>query len=160
MPNVITNTSPLIYLHRAEVLDWLNRLFDSVWVPGSVIAEIQQGRRLGYEVPDVEALPWLQVVDPAHLPYKWLALDLWPGELAAMALGLENPERILLLDDNLARRTAVGAGLSVWGTLRVILEAKDKGLTPSVGLVVERLRADGMWISEAVRDRILKLAGE
>ena len=77
-----------------------------------------------------------------------------------MALGLENPERILLLDDNLARRTAVGAGLSVWGTLRVILEAKDKGLTPSVGLVVERLRADGMWISEAVRDRILKLAGE
>ncbi len=47
MPSVITNTSPLIYLHRADVLDWLNRLFDSVWVPGSVIAEIQQGCRLG-----------------------------------------------------------------------------------------------------------------
>jgi hypothetical protein len=94
MPSAITNTSPLIYLHRAGVLDWLNRLFDSVWVPGSVIAEIQQGGRLGYNVPDVETLLWLNVVDPMHLPHKWLSLHLsdrlWIG-CVRMACG--SPKR-------------------------------------------------------------------
>ncbi|MDQ7029174.1 MAG: hypothetical protein Q9O62_05035 [Ardenticatenia bacterium] len=44
-----------------------------------------------------------------------------------MALGLEHPERIVLLDDLLARRVAEAAGLQVWGTLRVLLEGKKGG---------------------------------
>ena len=61
------------------------------------------------------------------MPSEWLATDLGPGELAALALALENPGRIVLLDDALARRVAEAAGLTVWGTLRVFLEAKPKG---------------------------------
>jgi predicted nucleic acid-binding protein len=45
-----------------------------------------------------------------------------------MALALENSDRIVLLDDMLARRTAQVAGLQVWGTLKVLLEAKSHGL--------------------------------
>jgi predicted nucleic acid-binding protein len=45
------------------------------------------------------------------------------GELAAIALALENPSKIVLLDDALARRKAEAAGLVVWGTLKVVLEA-------------------------------------
>lgn len=66
------------------------------------------------------------------MPSEWLALDLGPGELAAMALALENPDMIVLLDDQLARHTAQAAGLSVWGTLRVLLEAKSFGLITKV----------------------------
>lgn len=36
-----------------------------------------------------------------------------------MALALENSDRVVLLDDMLARRTAQVAGLQVWGTLKV-----------------------------------------
>jgi predicted nucleic acid-binding protein len=36
-----------------------------------------------------------------------------------MAIALENPTRIILLDDMLARRTTQAAGLTVWGTLKV-----------------------------------------
>ena len=77
-----------------------------------------------------------------------------------MALALENRNRDLLLDDTLARRTAQAAGLTVWGTLRVILEAKDRGLTDSVAPLLDRLSQSGMWISVAIRQRILALAGE
>jgi hypothetical protein len=77
-----------------------------------------------------------------------------------MALALENPGRVVLLDDALARRTAQAAGLTVWGTLRVLLEAKSRGLTPSLAPLIDRLVDAGMWISPGIRRRILTLAGE
>ena len=77
-----------------------------------------------------------------------------------MALALENQDRIVLLDDMLARRTAKAAGLTVWGTLKILLEAKEHGLTRQIAPLVDRLRDTGMWISDEIHQRILKLAGE
>ncbi len=94
------------------------------------------------------------------MPSEWLALDLGAGELAAMALALENPTRIILLDDALARRTAQAAGLTVWGTLKVLLEAKSQGLTERIGPVVYRLEEAGLWMSNEIKQRVLALAGE
>jgi len=50
--------------------------------------------------------------------------------------------------------------LPVWGTLRVLLEAKAQGLVEGVAPLVTRLIDSGMWISDDVRRRILALAGE
>ena len=77
-----------------------------------------------------------------------------------MALALESPGHIVLLDDMLARRTAFAAGLPVWGTLKVLLEAKSSGFTNKLEPMVNRLHESGMWISPAVKRRILDLAGE
>ncbi len=77
-----------------------------------------------------------------------------------MALALENPDRIVLLDDALARRIGQAAGLTVWGTLKVLLEAKTKGLTDSVAPYLDQLAAAGMWMSQEIRERVLSLAGE
>ncbi|HEV2458628.1 MAG TPA: DUF3368 domain-containing protein [Ktedonobacterales bacterium] len=52
------------------------------------------------------------------------------------------------------------AGCTVWGTLRVVLEAKSQGIVGDVSTIVDALAASGMWISEKVRQRILALAGE
>ena len=32
MAEAISNTSPLLYLHRAGVLEWIPRLFGGMWV--------------------------------------------------------------------------------------------------------------------------------
>lgn len=160
MPEAIVNTSPLVYLYRAGVLEWLRLLFDKVWVPAAVVQELKEGIRKGYQVPRVSEYPWIQVVEPSILGSEWLAADLGPGEVSVIVLGLENPERIVLLDDARARRIATAAGLKVWGTLRVLLEAKAAGLIDQVGPLLERLRETGMWVSEDVRRRILALAGE
>jgi len=160
MPGAITNTSPLLYLGRIGALDWLREIFGSVWVPSAVIGELDEGRARGFEVPVIAELPWLEKIDPSLTPSEWLSLDLGAGELAAMALALENPGRVVLLDDGLARRTAHAAGLTTWGTLRLLLEAKSKTLIPAVAPSVERLAASGMWLSPEIRRRILLLAGE
>lgn len=77
-----------------------------------------------------------------------------------MALALENPKKVLLLDDMLARRTAQSAGLEVWGTLRILLEAKSAGSIDEISPLLDGLSNAGMWLSDSVRHRILELAKE
>lgn len=52
------------------------------------------------------------------------------------------------------------AGLQVWGTLRILLEAKAHGLSDTIEPSVKKLSEAGMWISAEVKERILVLAGE
>lgn len=160
MPEAISNTSPLLYLYRVGALDWLPHLFSDVWIPSAVRDELREGQAKGYDVPDPSRYRWLRVVNPRATPSEWLSLDLGVGELAAMALALENPTRIVLLDDLLARRTAQAAGLVVWGTLKVLLEGKAQRLTDRIEPYIRRLSETGMWLSDEVRQRILALAGE
>ena len=160
MPEAITNTSPLLYLYRIGVLEWLPGLFNEVWTPNAVVVELQEGARRGYDVPRPSDYSWLQIVEPHFMPSEWLALDLGMGELTAMALALENPKRVVILDDALARRLAQAAGLEVWGTLRVLLEAKFQGWTERIEPLVNRLEDTGMWISNDIRQRVLALADE
>jgi predicted nucleic acid-binding protein len=160
MLKAISNTSPLLYLYRIGAIHWLPELFEEVWIPEAVKNELLAGRSKGYDVPNPDDYPWLSVVDPKSMPSEWLALDLGVGEIAAMALALENPKRIVLLDDMLARRTAQVAGLQVWGTLKVLLEAKSHGLVDKIEPCITKLSESGMWVSTEVRQRILKLAGE
>jgi hypothetical protein len=160
MPEAITNTSPLVYLYRIDALAWLPELFSEIWMPTPVANEIREGLRRGVSVPDPDEYSWLQNVDPRSRPSAWLSLDLGAGELAAIALALENPTRVVLLDDLRARRVAQAAGLTVWGTLRVLLEAKRHGLADRVEPFVDRLCDAGMWLSCEIRLRILALAGE
>jgi predicted nucleic acid-binding protein len=160
MAEAISNTSPLYYLHQIGALDWLPHLFSDIWIPNAVLQEIAAGKRKGLNVPNLIEFPWVRVKDPLQIPSEWLARDLGPGELSALALGLENPQRILLLDDALARRIAQSARLSVWGTLRVLLEGKKLGLASDIAPLVDKLESGGMWISGDVRRRILTLAGE
>jgi len=124
------------------------------------VTELEAGQRKGYDVPNPGDYAWLQNVDPRFVPSEWLARDLGMGELATMALALENPNRVILLDDVSARRIAQAAGLEVWGTLRVLLEAKSRGMTESIEPLLDRLRDAGMWVSDNIRLRVLALAGE
>ena len=156
----ISDTSPLLYLYRIGGIEWLGELFEEVWVPMAVVAELAEGRRRGYDVPIPESYVWIQTVQPRVVPSEWLAADLGRGELSVMALGLEHREAVVILDDLLARRIAQAAGLQVWGTLRVMVQAKAQGLIPAIAPYVERLRSAGMWLSEEIEERILRLAGE
>ncbi|MCX6055050.1 MAG: DUF3368 domain-containing protein [Chloroflexi bacterium] len=160
MLKIISNTSPLLYLYRIGAIGWLPKLFDDVWTPEAVKIELLAGRSKGYDIPNPADFSWLHIINPKSMPSEWLVLDLGAGELAAMALALENPQHIVLLDDMLARRTAQAAGLQVWGTLKVLLEAKSRGLVDKVEPYVTNLNNAGMWVSAEVKDRILVLAGE
>ena len=160
MLDAISNTSPLLYLYRIDALEWLPGMFGKIWIPKAVVIELEEGRQRGFDVPDPSQIPWLDVVEPRMVPTEWLALDLGMGELAVMALALENRNHVVLLDDALARRIAQATNLDVWGTLRILLTAKEQGLIEQISPFLERLATSGMWISNNIRQRVLILAGE
>lgn len=160
MHSAISNTSPLLYLYRIGAIEWLPKLFGEIWTPRAVVDELSEGQKRGHDVPLLESYDWLKVIEPNSVPSEWLSLDLGAGELGTMALALENLERVVILDDALARRIAHAAGLKVWGTLKVLLEAKEQGIIKTISPHVEQLKSSGMWISKDIRLRILSLAGE
>ena len=134
---VISNTSPLLYLHQIGCLDLLKALYGAVVAPPAVERELHIGAAKGINVPDLSALSWVKVrpvKNPKLLP---AVVDLGPGEAEVIALGLENPDSLLILDDKLARRIAGLKDLSLTGTLGVLTKArKERPL--EAGTSVER----------------------
>jgi predicted nucleic acid-binding protein len=136
-------------------------LFDEVWMPSVVLDDLLEARFYGYDVPSPFNLPWVQYADPqVTIPGAWVSLDLSSGEVAAMSLAFENRDCIVLLDEPIGRRAASLVGIQYWGTLKILLEAKSRGLTDTIAPYVDRLGMTGLWIVGETRQRILKLAGE
>ena len=159
MAIVIADTSPLQYLFQLGRLEILEALFEGVLLPEAVQEELLVGRQLGFEVPDPAAYSWMAVRPTSSSP----ALDgfeLGPGEHAALSLALELSECLVLLDDAAARAAAQELKLSTTGTLGLLLLAKERGLVAAVAPLLAELERRRFRITEAVRRRILQLAGE
>lgn len=159
MREVVSNTSPLLYLHQLGRLDLLPALYSKVLVPKSVVEELTAGRAAGHDVPNVAALPWVHVVSSPTLALLALATDLGKGESEAIAIAHERGA-LLILDDALARRHASLIGVTLTGTLGVLLKAKTAGHIPKIEPLVGRLTELGFRLSAQTRDAILKLALE
>ncbi|MBI3393072.1 MAG: DUF3368 domain-containing protein [Nitrospirae bacterium] len=64
------------------------------------------------------------------------------------------------MDDYAGRRVARTLGLPVTGLLGVLVEAKGRGLLPSVAPILDRLIGEGFWVSDAMRKAVLASVGE
>ena len=160
MHDIICNTSPLQYLHQADLLHLLPALFRSVQVPSAVAAELAEGRRRGFRVPDLEELPWVTVRSVHDRRLLPLVKGLGDGEKEVLALGLEVPDHLLVLDDHDARRHAMAVGLEITGTLGILLLSKEHGLLGSVQPALDRLVALRFRLDTATRRMVLDLADE
>lgn len=67
---------------------------------------------------------------------------------------------LLLMDDSRARKVAQVNGISIVGSLGVLLRAKETGLVGTVRPFVERIRMAGLFYSETLTNEVLQLAGE
>lgn len=160
MPAVISNTSPLQYLHQAEALFLLPQLFGEIWVPEAVAAEIQAGHERSVALPDLESLPWVEVRPVQQRALLPLVTHLGEGEKEVLALGIELPGSLLLLDDRNARRHANSLALNLCGTLGVLLLAKERGALDAVRPILDRLDALGFRLDGATKQTVLRLAHE
>jgi len=82
------------------------------------------------------------------------------GEREAIALALETRADLVVLDDQQRRRVAREKGLSVAGTVGILIEAREQGRIPSVRRELDRLIEAGMWVDGAFYHRILQEFGE
>lgn len=160
MPDVICNTSPMQYLHQLGLLHLLPKLVGRVIVPPAVIEELKQGSRLGVDLPDLSAVDWIEVREPISINVLPLVTNLGPGETQVLALGMEMPGAVLILDDALARQVGKAMRLPIRGTLGLLLDAKQAGLILEVKPLLDQLSALRFRLSRETYDAVLKLAGE
>jgi hypothetical protein len=103
----------------------------------------------------VAALDDFSVVDRVALSS---ALGL--GEAAVIHAALTQAIPTVVIDERKGRRWAAMHGLRVTGSLGVLLALHRRGLVPTVGAAVGRMKSKGIHISPALVAEALALAGE
>ena len=157
MRKVIVNTTPLIALAGIGHLDLLRKLYAEISIPEAVDREIisEPARTL------VSSSDWIRVEKITGTVQKSaFSSRLHAGEIEVILLAQEIGADLLIMDDNAAKKTAKYLGLIVTGTMGVLLRAKKEGLISEVRPLLDALVNDGLYVSSAVREYVLKQAGE
>jgi predicted nucleic acid-binding protein len=145
---VVADSTCLIGLERIGHLDILPALFEPILVPPEVQHEFGT------------LLPWLTVETPADqalvTALKMLVDD---GEAEAITLAHEQ-ERRIILDDRRARSVARGLGVTIIGTVGILVRAKRLGLITSLKALLDELEAHEFYISEGLKAEALRLVNE
>jgi predicted nucleic acid-binding protein len=147
---VITDTSCLIALTKAEAIDLLRLLYRRVIVTEEIFIEF------GDMLPD-----WIEVKDVVNKKYQQLLeLILDKGEASAIALAIEIGDVLLIVDDLKARKEVKRLGLQMTGTLGVLYAAKQKGLITKIKPYIDMLQVHDFRIAPNISKELLRLCGE
>lgn len=125
-------------------------------VYGHIITTTEVAAEYGASLP-----PWVEIrfVRDKNLR-QVLELHSDKGESSAIALAMETPDCLLILDDYKARKTAENLGLKITGTIGIFIKAKLKGLIPSIKPYLERINQTDFYLSNEIEQQALILAGE
>jgi predicted nucleic acid-binding protein len=161
MPRLaVCNTSPLQYLYQIDQIDLLPRFYTEVIIPPAVQRELTVGRSIGVSLPDIAGLCWIHMCAPTQVQPFALATTLGDGEREALALAVETPDSLLIMDDGLARRVGRLLGLTMTGTVSILARAKREGLIPQLAPMLEQLEDLGFRLSVEAKATALRLVGE
>lgn len=143
---VIADTSCLILLGKINRLSLLQDFFKEVYITEEVNIEY------GEPLPD-----WIKIEKiKSELVQQSLELQLDKGEASAIALGLENEDSLLLIDERKGRKIAKELGLKIMGTLGILIKGKLEGKVPSLSDEINKLKAVDFRISEKLIEQVLK----
>ena len=145
---VVSDSTCLIGLERVGRLDILPTLFDSVMIPPEVEREF--GGKFAWlkveHLTNIRLVAALQMVVDA-------------GEAEAIALASEK-KCLLITDDKQARSAAKRLGVTVIGTVGVLIRAKQNKIITGIKPILDAFDANDFRISRALREEALKIAGE
>ena len=156
----ICDASPIILLAKANREDLLLLSSDELLIPESVEQEIVAGpegsparswlrtNRSRYTQRSISVVPEVA---------SW---ELGDGESAALSWAVQNRGWTVIVDDRAGRRCGQGLGVSLTGTLGLLLLAKEDEHIPSIRPVMEALVDAGLQASDALLEEVLRRAGE
>jgi uncharacterized protein len=161
---VVSNTSPISNLAIIGRLDVLLHQFGAIWIPEAVHRELSRLEHQAGRQAIEQALTqgWIQIesAKPSDLARN-LASSLDAGEAEAIALASESAAKLLIMDESAGRAAARNLGITMTGTLGVLLKEKRGGRLASIEKEMDRLVNDaGFFISGRIRQLILEAAEE
>ncbi len=155
------DASTLIALARIGQLEILARTGARVVIPREVYAEVVVRGEGKPGATEVREAAWIETRGVAdHNMVTRLRTVLHTGESEAIVLAKEIDADLLILDDGEARDTTRSEGLSVVGLLAFLVLAKERGTIEQVRPLLDTLRQQGFFMSDALYHNILQRAGE
>jgi predicted nucleic acid-binding protein len=154
MPNansIVIDTSLLISLIAAlGDLNVLATLYQQVLVPWEVGQELQKGGARGFAVAEFEQATFLKKwLAPLEIP-PFLTNTLDRGEAAVIQLALTERIATVCIDEASGWRVARLHGLSLTGTVGILIRAKREGYPFAMPQAIAQMRKPGIWLSERV----------
>jgi predicted nucleic acid-binding protein len=158
---LVINTSPLIALVAAwGDLTRLESLYQEVWVPLEVAQEILKGGTSNFAVAEFQAASWLcQQKEPVKIS-SFLRNSLDLGEASVIQLALNQSIERVCIDESVGRRVARLNGLTLTGSVGILLKAKQQDPTLSVGSMIGNMLDKNIRLSQTVIDFALTQSGE
>ena len=147
---IISDTSCFIILTNIGELELLQKVYGQIVTTPEIVAEF------GETLPE-----WVEIVEVRD-KYRQtiLGLQIDKGESSAIALALETPNSVVILDDYKARRIAERLGITLTGTIGVIIKAKLNRVIPSIKPLLEKIKRTDFRLSDEIETQALKEAGE
>ena len=139
---VIADASCLITLDNLNETHLLPKLYEEICVTPEVAAEV------GPSLPE-----WVSLRSSANQTLiDKLSEDLEIGEATSIALAVEIPHSLLIIDEKKGRREAIRLGLEITGTFGILMKGLEAGFIDDPDTIVERLEQVGFRISESLKD--------
>lgn len=160
MRKVIVNSTPIIALSKAGRLHLLKELYGQISIPTAVKEEVT--RKNDSVKAELESCDWIHVEPIMDSTSKSMyKAKLHDGEVEVMILAQEHEgDHLVIIDDGPARRTAEYLGLTLTGTIGVLIKAKGKGLIGAVMPVISIMEKQGIYFSDDLKARVKRVAGE
>ena len=156
---VVADASPLISLAILDKLALLGKLFDEVYIPEAVFAEITTtGKPFSNILHDFSERRIKRVKNKVALSILSDELDI--GEAEAIILALENNISDILMDEHKGRRIARTKDLHPIGTIGILIQAKNMGLVEAIKPLLGKLVENNIYISPRLYKHALELAKE
>jgi uncharacterized protein len=158
--SIIADSGPILSCARANRLELLHQVIGGPTIPDAVYQDIVvrgAGKPGSTEVQGASWIRPLPVRDRVFVDQLPPKLHL--GEREAIALAREQGVA-LLVDEREARQEALHQGITVMGSLRVLREAKTRGIIPRVTPILDELIAAGMYISEPLSEAFIRQLDE
>jgi hypothetical protein len=160
---LVADTGPLIGLAKIQRIQLLESLTGTVLIPPAVRREF-----LGHRGPEVslleEAVDELLHVEPPGDPSREVeeaTTSLDAGERAAIVLAkADEPDAVLVMDDQAGRQVARQLDLPVTGLIGVLLRLKEMEEIDEVTPHLETVRERGYWLSDEIIATARRMAGE
>ena len=152
---VVSDTTPLISLMKADSLQLLEPLFKEVLIPAAVFAELTTNPKYRQEAELIETSPFIKVVTvkeskAVSILQRASGLDL--GESEAIVYADDAKADVLLMDEAKGRQVAKSMGIQIMGTVGVLLFAyEEKLITGSnVEMALNKMKEANIHIGEGL----------
>ncbi len=149
---IVINTGPTLALIAGlGDMEVLRSMYEKVIVPYEVCQELNSGGNTGFGIKEFNEANFLIKIEKPSIiqPYLKNSLDL--GEASVIQTAIDENIPTVCIDESLGRRVARLSGLSLTGSLGIIISAKRNGnISLPLRNIINRMQTQGIYLSEKI----------